>query len=32
VEATAFACLVAARTCARPGAEPPYRSELPSSG
>jgi fructokinase len=32
VEATAFACLVAARTCSRPGAEPPYRSELPSSG
>jgi fructokinase len=31
VEATAFACLVAARTCSRPGAEPPYRSELPSS-
>jgi fructokinase len=30
VEATAFACLVAARTCSRPGAEPPYRSELPS--
>ncbi len=29
VEATAFACLVAARTCARPGASPPYRSELP---
>ena len=28
VEATAFACLVAARTCSRPGAEPPYRSEL----
>ena len=28
VEATAFACLVAARTCARPGASPPYRSEL----
>jgi fructokinase len=30
VEATAFACLVAARTVARPGASPPYRSELPS--
>jgi fructokinase len=28
VEATAFACLVAARTCARPGASPPYRDEL----
>lgn len=28
VEATRFACLVAARTCSRPGAEPPYRSEL----
>jgi fructokinase len=28
VEATAFACLVAARTCARPGASPPYLSEL----
>jgi fructokinase len=28
VEATAFACLVAARTCARPGAAPPHRSEL----
>jgi fructokinase len=28
VEATGFACLVAARTCARPGASPPYRSEL----
>jgi fructokinase len=28
VEATRFACLVAARTCARPGASPPYRSEL----
>jgi fructokinase len=27
-EATAFACLVAARTCSKPGAEPPYRSEL----
>ncbi len=26
--ATAFACLVAARTCARPGASPPYRNEL----
>ena len=32
VEATAFACLVAARTCSRPGASPPYRSELPSWG
>jgi fructokinase len=31
VEATAFACLVAARTCSRPGASPPYRSELPPS-
>jgi fructokinase len=30
VEATAFACLVAARTCSRPGASPPYRSELPT--
>ena len=30
VEATAFACLVAARTCSRPGANPPHRSELPS--
>jgi fructokinase len=30
VEATAFACLVAARTCSRPGANPPYRSELPA--
>jgi fructokinase len=28
VEATQFACLVAARTCSRPGASPPYRSEL----
>jgi fructokinase len=28
VEATKFACLVAARTCSRPGAEPPFRSEL----
>ena len=28
VEATQFACLVAARTCARPGASPPHRSEL----
>jgi fructokinase len=28
VEATAFACLVAARTCSRPGASPPYRHEL----
>jgi fructokinase len=28
VEATEFACLVAARTCSRPGASPPYRSEL----
>ena len=27
-EATAFACLVAARTCSKPGADPPYRSEL----
>lgn len=29
LEATRFACLVAARTCARPGASPPWRSELP---
>jgi fructokinase len=28
VEATTFACLVAARTCSRPGAEPPWLSEL----
>jgi fructokinase len=28
VEATRFACLVAARTCAKPGASPPYLSEL----
>ena len=28
VEATGFACLVAAKTCSRPGASPPYRSEL----
>ena len=28
VEATEFACLVAARTCSRPGASPPYRSEI----
>ena len=28
VEATAFACLVAARTCSRPGASPPWRHEL----
>jgi fructokinase len=28
VEATRFACLVAARTCSRAGASPPYRSEL----
>jgi fructokinase len=28
VEATEFACLVAARTCARPGASPPRLSEL----
>ena len=27
-EATAFACLVAARTCARPGAQPPRLAEL----
>jgi fructokinase len=26
--ATAFACLVAARTCERPGASPPWRDEL----
>ena len=31
VEATAFACLVAARTCSRPGASPPYRSEPPAA-
>lgn len=29
VEATRFACLVAARTCARAGASPPCRRELP---
>jgi fructokinase len=28
VEATAFSCLVAARTCAKPGAQPPRLSEL----
>jgi len=28
-EATRFACLVAAQTCARAGASPPHRSELP---
>jgi fructokinase len=28
VEATRFACLVAARTCSKPGASPPYRHEL----
>lgn len=28
VEATRFACLVAARTCGRPGASPPHRAEL----
>jgi fructokinase len=28
VEATRFACLVAARTCSAPGASPPRRSEL----
>ena len=27
-EATTFACLVAARTCERPGASPPWRHEL----
>ncbi|HEX7297967.1 MAG TPA: PfkB family carbohydrate kinase [Solirubrobacteraceae bacterium] len=32
VEATRFACLVAARTCERPGASPPYLSELESVG
>jgi fructokinase len=26
--AAAFACLVAARTCERPGAEPPQRAEV----
>jgi fructokinase len=30
-EATRFACMVAARTCARPGASPPHRSELERS-
>jgi fructokinase len=30
VEATEFACLVAARTCSKPGAEPPWRDELRS--
>jgi fructokinase len=28
VEATEFACLIAARTCAKPGASPPHLSEL----
>jgi fructokinase len=28
VEATRFACLVAARTCSKPGASPPWREEL----
>ncbi len=28
VEAATFACLVAARTCERAGASPPYRREL----
>jgi fructokinase len=28
VQATGFAALVAARTCARPGASPPYAREL----
>jgi len=28
VEATEFACLVAARTCSKPGASPPWRDEL----
>jgi fructokinase len=28
VQAATFACLVAARTCARPGADPPRRGEL----
>jgi fructokinase len=32
VEATRFACLVAARTCERPGASPPYLSELEPIG
>jgi fructokinase len=32
VEATCFACLVAARTCERPGASPPYLSELEPIG
>ena len=30
VEATRFACLVAARTCERPGASPPRLAELPA--
>jgi fructokinase len=30
VEATEFACLVAAKTCSRPGASPPWRHELRS--
>ena len=30
IEATRFACLVAARTCGRPGASPPRLAELPS--
>jgi fructokinase len=30
-EATRFACMVAARTCARAGASPPHRSELEPS-
>jgi fructokinase len=28
VEATRFACLVAARTCSKPGASAPWRDEL----
>jgi fructokinase len=28
VEAARFACLVAARTCEKPGASPPYRSQI----
>jgi fructokinase len=32
VEATRFAVLVAARTCARPGASPPFLHELDLPG